>query len=62
MQPCNLSCQDRPSWSRRADSTGQKISRSQKIVILFFAIKYTNIPQERKKEHAHDDKNRENGA
>lgn len=63
MQPCNhATCPARPSWSRRADSTGHKINRSQKIVFLFFAMKYTGFPQERQKEHAHDEKNRENDA
>jgi len=44
------------------DSTGNKVSRSQKIVFLFSAKKYKRIPQETKEEHAHDEKERENGA
>lgn len=60
---CNhATCPARPSWSRRADSTGHKMNRSQKIVFLFFRDEIHGISSGETKEHAHDEKNRENDA
>lgn len=37
MQPCKMLSQDRPSWSRRTDSNGRLMSRSQKSWSFFWA-------------------------
>lgn len=39
-----------------------RLAGVKKSFSFFFAMKYTGFPQERQKEHAHDEKNRENDA
>jgi len=65
MQPCNhATCSARTGRPGVAALIlpATRLAGVKKSFSFFFAMKYTGIPQERKKEHAHDEKIRENGA
>lgn len=65
MQPCNhATCPARTGRPGVAALIlpATRLAGVKKSFSFFFAMKYTRIPQERKKEHAHDEQIRENCA
>merc|ERR1719379_1940499 len=59
MQPCNLSYQAVLESPRRFYRPQDEPESKNLFPFSFLAMKYTGFPQERQKEHAHDEKNRE---